>query len=1100
MALLNLRWCAESAHIAGCPAVVNADSGMLIICGTTADAVVALTGDGKERWRVSVRGSVSAWPAIDEVPGYGLGILVGTERGQVLCVSPSGQIRWQVDLEAALTPFNNVAVLRGAQKAHVVATDRLGRVIGLGRDGGFVWQFHTHVRGVGPAAIGDIDRDGTDEIVFTAGDGHIYCLDADGAFRWNVRCGKDSEYSAPVLADFGNGPCVLAGSTDDLVRCISPHGEVLWTMRGVGAGYIECGLSLGDMNGDGVDELVFVHQGRAIQVADGYGELLWSTIRYGGGDQAFGPSIGDVNGDGVPELILGQRRGPRVRVLSHEGALLEEHNVAGGMFGAPVIADIDGDGFLEVLMVSMQNGELTCFGTQARARAEAVPWPTSRGGFDGRANRLGPLEVPTTKRTPQTPGPARMHRTSPDTFRLGINHVAFAVDKHEDCLVDLCLSGPDGIEHRVLTDSAKRKSAALEALMPGPYGLKAIALERTRHQPLGEYAESVQVGLFSDERKRAARLLDELGLIVLEAGDLSREIERSYRLKRALWLEIENRTPAFEALAKPARRLLIQEVSRMLALLRREVTCQRLRVEMTRRLGRPIEFLPWLPEHPWAAFAPEETAPPDIPLEAIDVTTDERGHEAVVVELGSLLAQSVDVRAWLDELTGGTRSYRVADHLVLRQVAWVPVPAGDREETVSSRMGADALPDLGEAGIMRLAPWANARLWIDVLTKDLPPGSYSTTLHLRALTSAGATWDIPIHWTVTDCRLPEVMPLHFCNWGYVRSSQLKQNAEVALEDMQDHYTSVFVLSGPDMPVVRYDAKGRLVGKVDWSGHDWLLKRMRPQNVLLFGMPLSPTDGAPGYWSEAWQRAARTFLPRWVKHLAAKGFGYRRWAFYPVDEPGLNAGSDIDELERFARFVKGIDPNVQIYTDPYRGFTVEDYRRLNDVLDILQPAYHIVTSENPDRISHLKTLTDKTRWIYEAQAGVKDMVPPTVYYWGEIWTAWEVGFTGIGYWTYCTTGHDMWSANADYVMVYTGQSAPVPSVRWQAIRIGIEDYARLSMLREAIGEARKAGKGLEADHAEQRMGEIVAEARRSSWDPALLARFRRELVTLTLGLR
>jgi hypothetical protein len=539
----------------------------------------------------------------------------------------------------------------------------------------------------------------------------------------------------------------------------------------------------------------------------------------------------------------------------------------------------------------------------------------------------------------------------------------------------------------------------------------------------------------------------------------------------------------------------------MLGSLRREVVCQRLRMETERRIGRPVEYLPWTPDHPWAGFNPEADAPASGLLEKIEVTTDQRGHEATVIELANVLSRPLDVRAWLDPLTGGDgRTYDVGQRLVLRQVTRVPVPAGDREESVSGSMGADALPDLGEAGLVTVAPLSSARLWIDVITRDLPAGRYSSTLHLRALTPAGATWDIPISWRVTELVLPEAMPLHFCNWGYVRSSQLKNVAEAALQDMQDHYTSVFVLSGPDMPAVRYDAEGALVGEVDWQGHDWLLERMRKQNVLLFGMPLAPVEAAPGYWSEAWQRAAKSFLPLWVKHLADRGFGYERWAFYPVDEPGLNAGSDIEELERFARFVKGIDPKVQVYTDPYRGYTVADYERTLDVLDILQPAYHVVTSENPDRISYLKTRRDKTRWIYEAQAGVKDVVPATSYYWGEIWTAWEVGFTGIGYWTYCTTGYDMWSANADYVMVYTGERAPVPSVRWQAIRIGIEDYARLWMLREAIAQARKAGKKAQADRAERRMNEIVQEARGSEWNPSLVSQFRRELVDWAIRLR
>jgi len=227
-------------------------------------------------------------------------------------------------------------------------------------------------------------------------------------------------------------------------------------------------------------------------------------------------------------------------------------------------------------------------------------------------------------------------------------------------------------------------------------------------------------------------------------------------------------------------------------------------------------------------------------------------------------------------------------------------------------------------------------------------------------------------------------------------------------------------------------------------------------------------------------------------------GYESWAFYPVDEPGIRGGVLIERLERIARFTKSLDPNVQFYTDPLRGMTVADHQRLVDVLDIIQPTqYNVVLSENPDRINYLKT-TDQTHWIYEARARVKDDVEPT-YYWEQIWTAWEIGFTGIGYWTYCSTSFNLWEAGADYTLVYQGAKRPVPSRRWQAVRIGIEDYGRMARLRDAIDAATEAGRSAAVNRAEQRLGEMVAEAKAARWDPGVVARIRNEVIDLTLEL-
>ena len=100
------------------------------------------------------------------------------------------------------------------------------------------------------------------------------------------------------------------------------------------------------------------------------------------------------------------------------------------------------------------------------------------------------------------------------------------------------------------------------------------------------------------------------------------------------------------------------------------------------------------------------------------------------------------------------------------------------------------------------------------------------------------------------------------------------------------------------------------------------------------------------------------------------------------------------------------------------FKVYDADTMLLVLDIVQPEQHsVVLAESPDRIDYLKT-TDQTHWVYEALDGVKSAVTRK-FYWEQIWTAWEIDFTGIGLRTYCTTGFDVWKVAADSVLVYQG---------------------------------------------------------------------------------
>jgi len=50
----------------------------------------------------------------------------------------------------------------------------------------------------------DIDRDGIVEIIYSSGNGNIYCIDETGKIKWKNKISKYSFYSSPALADLDN--------------------------------------------------------------------------------------------------------------------------------------------------------------------------------------------------------------------------------------------------------------------------------------------------------------------------------------------------------------------------------------------------------------------------------------------------------------------------------------------------------------------------------------------------------------------------------------------------------------------------------------------------------------------------------------------------------------------------------------------------------------------------------------------------------------------------------------------------------------------------------------------------------------------------------
>ncbi len=385
MSSLTHLWTFGTGGFLGCPAVLPTQDGTLLVCGTKSGHIVAIDSDRNEHWRTPVGSKLGTWVSVSSGESPDRCVLAATEAGKAIRLSDNGTLVWASDVEAETSPFNSIGIAFGGSVSRVIVTDAKGRVTGLALDSGdHAWQFHTNVRAVGPAAIGDIDRDGEDEIVFCAGDSFIYCIDFDGKLLWRVKTDASAEFSAPILVDFGQGPRVLAGSMDDVLRCITPEGEVEWTCRGAGAGSLEIGIAAGDINADGVTEIVFVNAGRAIQAVASDGTLIWANMDSGDGDQPFAPSLVDIDGDGKLESLLVQRAGTVLRVFDSEGVQIENYRLEGTMIGAPVAADLDGDGIIEIFTVNATTGALSCF----KCLGGKTDWPTSRGGFDGRASNL----------------------------------------------------------------------------------------------------------------------------------------------------------------------------------------------------------------------------------------------------------------------------------------------------------------------------------------------------------------------------------------------------------------------------------------------------------------------------------------------------------------------------------------------------------------------------------------------------------------------------------------------------------------------------------------------------------------------------------------
>jgi subtilisin family serine protease len=261
------------------------------------------------------------------------------------------------------------------------------------------------------ASVGDLDGDGKAEIVETlykSPDILINLLNSDGMARpnWPVRISSNNHYPRlpPVLADIDADGILEIISTDDHNLIVLHHdGSSVpgWPIA-FPAQYYVTGLSTGDVTGDGRPEIyVGLHGDDGRQDAsyllfyDGSPVPGWPIESglpwYSAGSGSA--AIIDLDGDGLRELIYGAGTAywPQLPARNKEtmmpfsfharrsngqelpGFPKPASDVDSALNNTPIVADIDGDGLLEIAWLNF-GGNIYMWDTSAPANADSSDW------------------------------------------------------------------------------------------------------------------------------------------------------------------------------------------------------------------------------------------------------------------------------------------------------------------------------------------------------------------------------------------------------------------------------------------------------------------------------------------------------------------------------------------------------------------------------------------------------------------------------------------------------------------------------------------------------------------------------------------------------
>lgn len=158
-----------------------------------------------------------------------------------------------------------------------------------------------------------------------------------------------------------------------------------------------------DILGDSRPEIIAPINDGFIYAIGPDGKRLWRFDYAQGAPKTFASEVvvADLNKDGSPELIFGtyslEANGGRIVVLAATGALLFDITLPNqgtdgngiGVPAAPTVADLDGDGTLEIVVTTFDHG-LDIY-TVPGSGTDCLLWPTGRGNW--LRNGMGPSTV-----------------------------------------------------------------------------------------------------------------------------------------------------------------------------------------------------------------------------------------------------------------------------------------------------------------------------------------------------------------------------------------------------------------------------------------------------------------------------------------------------------------------------------------------------------------------------------------------------------------------------------------------------------------------------------------------------------------------------------
>lgn len=385
-----VEWEIRGKNGYGPPTVGNItdDNGDGLVNGEDTPDVVFITNDGGGVFCVDGATGTQHWnsravqdplsiTAIADLEGDGIPeVIASNGTSEIVALDNTGRPKWRTavtatvgssQLYSSLTPA--VADLDGDGQSEVIAGHTIlsstGAVLGVGNKGVGSCPNQsspTLLEGSIPVPV-DIDMDGEMEIVVGNAIYDMY---------GNTLASNSLLDGTVAVADFDlDGEPEFAVNSGNKVYALETDMSIVWSQTFSGTNYVGP-ISADDLDGDGAPEFVAVGASE-MRAYRWDGSRLWvQAVRDQSG--AAGSILFDFEMDGYPEIVYADETTVRVfNGLDGSVKLQSTDHASATLFETPVVADVDNDGEVEIIMQhgQSQNG-LTVYGDANHS------WPSGR--------------------------------------------------------------------------------------------------------------------------------------------------------------------------------------------------------------------------------------------------------------------------------------------------------------------------------------------------------------------------------------------------------------------------------------------------------------------------------------------------------------------------------------------------------------------------------------------------------------------------------------------------------------------------------------------------------------------------------------------------